>query len=604
MNYRLHRPLLLINVARSLRTFWVVAPRELVAYSLIAVLQVAASLSQVWLVGKVLNVLTDVVVRGNHIEHRLYQFAVLLVLATVVEQLSWALLTYFEKQGYQKWSRHNYKAFNEKISSFDVQQFDDVDMRNRINRLQQEGYAWKPVNFAFNILYCGHSLLRMSSTFVILASLMPLLIPILLLGSLPAMLAQKREADVSWGIWHTKSRQSNLFWRLGGLLQQRDSVMELRTIDARQTLLDEADTAIGSFLRSQRTVLRRYLKFTVGARLIEGFVIGGVNIWLIAKVIRSNGAFSIGQYSAYSGYAMQFQSSSSMVYRSIVDLLDGNRFMSELYGFLDSEPAIVEVPGAYKLPKGKLPEIVFERVGFTYPGEDRAVFKDLSLTIRPGEHIAIVGQNGAGKSTLVKLLLRFYDATEGRILLDGHDIKEVDLASWRYHVGALFQAFNHYPFSLEKNVTIGRPQAAKPKQRLKHAITEANAGSIIASLPMGYKTILDPTFENGTELSGGQWQKIALARAFYRDASMLILDEPTSAVDAKAEYEIFEQIRKNQADKTTLIVSHRFSTVRQAARIIVIEHGQIVEDGSHEQLMRLDSGKYRDMFTKQAEGYK
>ena len=228
---------------------------------------------------------------------------------------------------------------------------------------------------------------------------------------------------------------------------------------------------------------------------------------------------------------------------------------------------------------------------------------DFNLVIEKGEKVALVGENGAGKTTIIKLLLRFYDVTEGEILLNGVDIKEIDLETWHEMVGALFQDFIKYQFTFEENVYFGDSKKNGDLEALKGAIKKSGADSYVEDLPKGINQTLGKMFEGGIDLSGGQWQKLALARAFLKDAPILILDEPTSAIDAKAEYEIFEKVQKLQKDKTVIIISHRFSTVRNADRILVLDEGKIIEEGDHKTLMK-KNGLYAELFNIQAQGYK
>lgn len=229
--------------------------------------------------------------------------------------------------------------------------------------------------------------------------------------------------------------------------------------------------------------------------------------------------------------------------------------------------------------------------------------KDFNLTIQSGEKIALVGENGAGKTTLIKLLLRFYDVSKGEVLINGVNIKEINLDHWHKNIGALFQDFIKYQFTFKENVYLGDLEKANEEKFLRDAIEKSGASKYLDTLPNGIDQVVGKMFEGGIDLSGGQWQKLALARAFFRDAPILILDEPTSAIDAKAEYEIFQNVQKLQKDKTVVIISHRFSTVRHADRILVLEDGKILEEGSHEKLMK-KKGLYAELFEIQAQGYK
>ena len=247
--------------------------------------------------------------------------------------------------------------------------------------------------------------------------------------------------------------------------------------------------------------------------------------------------------------------------------------------------------------------IEFRDVSFTYAGKEQPALKHVSFTIQPGETMALVGSNGAGKTTLVKLLSRLYDPDEGEILIGGYNIKEYDLKELREHIGVIFQDFVRYQMTAHENIGIGRVARIEDRAQVTEAAKKSGAGSITEQLAGGYDAMLGRWFEKGVELSGGQWQKLALARAFMRDAPILILDEPTSALDAQAEYEVFTRFRTLSERKTTLFISHRFSTARLADRILVLERGVIRESGSHSELMDL-GGRYAELFNLQARAYR
>ncbi len=279
-----------------------------------------------------------------------------------------------------------------------------------------------------------------------------------------------------------------------------------------------------------------------------------------------------------------------------------NLFVSDVFKLLDTEPVIKKPFKGIILNPDKTPEVVFDNVSFSYPGTNKAVLKNFSLKINPGEKIALVGINGAGKTTLIKLLCRFYDPDEGKITLDGHDLKDIDPESWYYQVGAIFQDYAKYHFIVKEAIAIGRTGATSSIEKVKEAAKAGEADVFIEEWEKKYEQMLGKEFTEGVEPSIGQWQKLALARTFYRDPKVLILDEPTSSIDAEAEAKIFEKLEALPRDRTVILISHRFSTVRQADKIGVIEDGQLKELGSHEDLLKIN-GTYAHLFTLQAKGY-
>ena len=278
-------------------------------------------------------------------------------------------------------------------------------------------------------------------------------------------------------------------------------------------------------------------------------------------------------------------------------------YLDDLFSFFDVRPRITSPSNPRAFPSPLREGIVFEDVGFRYPDTDRWAVRHLDLTLHAGEVLALVGENGAGKTTVVKLLARLYDPTEGRILLDGHDIRAYDVPDLRRHIGVIFQDFVRFHFTAGENIGAGRIEAVEDSGRIALAATRSLADSVIARLPRGYDQPLGRRFNEGSDLSGGEWQKIAIARAYMRDADVLILDEPTAALDARSEYEVFQRFRDLSSGKTAVLISHRFSTVRMADRIAVMEDGRVVEQGAHLELLAL-RGRYAELFELQASGYR
>jgi len=284
-------------------------------------------------------------------------------------------------------------------------------------------------------------------------------------------------------------------------------------------------------------------------------------------------------------------------------IADSAIYLRDLFDFLEMEPKIKSEKKAIRFPKTMKEGFTFENVGFRYPQMGKWVLRNLSFTLNPGEKLALVGENGAGKTTLVKLLSRLYDPNEGRILFEGHDLREYNLDDLRSSVGVIFQDYVKYHLTAEENIAVGRIEELHNHSKIREAAEQSFANVVIEKLPEGYKQMIGRWFKQGTNLSGGEWQKIAIARAYMREAQILILDEPTASLDARAEHEVFRRFVELTCDKCAILISHRFSTVRMADRIIVLHEGKLLEQGTHEELMA-SGGQYSDLFNMQAEGFR
>ena len=315
------------------------------------------------------------------------------------------------------------------------------------------------------------------------------------------------------------------------------------------------------------------------------------------------GEFTIGDLSFLAGSFLRLRGLLEGLLLGFSQISGQAMYLEDLFSFLAARPTIASPEHPRPFPQPIRSGVVFENVGFRYPESDRWAVRGLNLTLHAGEVLALVGENGAGKTTIVKLLARLYDPAEGRILLDGHDLREYDLDELRGHIGVIFQDFVRFHFTAGENIAMGRIAAAEDRERVRTAAERSLADQVVARLPGGYEQPLGKRFREGLDLSGGEWQKIAIARAYMRDADILILDEPTAALDARAEYEVFQRFRDLSRRKTAVLISHRFSTVRMADRIIVLEGGRVVEAGSHEALVS-SRGRYAELFELQAAGYR
>ena len=314
------------------------------------------------------------------------------------------------------------------------------------------------------------------------------------------------------------------------------------------------------------------------------------------------GAITIGSLTFLVGSFRQLKSSLEGILNRFTSISQGALYLKDFFQFFDLKPEVASPAAPLPFPNPIREGFVFENVGFRYPSSQKWVFQHLNFKLNAGEKLAIVGENGAGKTTLVKLLTRLYDPTEGRILLDGRDLREYDLTELQRHIGVIFQDYIRLMMTVQSNIAVGDINQINNLDRIATASERSLAAALIGRLPNGFQQVLGRHFNGGTELSGGEWQKIALARAYMRDSELLILDEPTAALDARAEYEVFQRFAELTRGKMALLISHRFSTVRMADRIVVIENGRLIESGSHETLMA-KQGRYAELFQLQARGY-
>jgi ATP-binding cassette subfamily B protein len=316
-----------------------------------------------------------------------------------------------------------------------------------------------------------------------------------------------------------------------------------------------------------------------------------------------HGEFSIGDLTFLAGSFRRLRNLLENLLMGFSQVAGQAMYLDDLFSFFEIRPEIVSPPHPRPFPVPLREGFTFENVGFRYPGAERWAVRGLSFRLQVGETLALVGENGAGKTTLVKLLARLYDPDEGRVLLDGHELREYDLFALRANIGVIFQDFVRYQLSAAENIAIGRIEARDDRARIIAAAERSLADDVIRRLPGGYDQILGKRFRTGVDLSGGEWQKIAIARAYMRDAELLILDEPTAALDARAEFEVFRRFKELSHDKTAVLISHRFSSVRMADRIVVLVDGRIEAMGTHEELLRR-GGRYAELFELQAAGYR
>ena len=423
---------------------------------------------------------------------------------------------------------------------------------------------------------------------------------IILIGTLPELIAEALYGKIIWEMHTERAERRRKYKSLVNHFTALSCLSELKIFQITQYLLQTVRELLHSFYIEEQVSEKKRLWQKLVVLTISQVSIAFAVAYFTVQVV--NGSIMVGTLTFILASIGDLRQSLSGLFSNLGIHYQDSLFVTDIFRFLDTEPLIKSPEKGVALDPTRTPEIVFENVTFYYPGTNRAILKNFSLTISPGDKIALVGANGAGKTTFVKLLCRFHDPDIGRITIDGRDLKQIDLESWYSQVGALFQDYARYHFIVKEAIAIGRTNAGPSPEMVKEAALASDSAFFIEEWERKYDQMLGKEFSGGIEPSIGQWQKLALARIFYRDPKILLLDEPTSSIAAEAEAKIFTRLESLPKDKTVILISHRFSTVRNADKIIVLEDGQIKELGGHAELMQLN-GTYARLFKIQAKGY-
>lgn len=536
---------------------------------------------------------------GDRNLETLISLAAVVIILNLLERSLWIAIAYAEKTSFFNISREVTLTFLRKASELDVYHYENAASSNIIQKAK-DTYTWKPAAFLSRSMYMIGDVIRIiSSVLIILTFSLPAFL-LVVLTTLPSLIVNLKLSEGAWAIWGANATDRRRFFRSADLLTREGSLMELRIFRSRRYLMNVVEDIYNRFTDKERKIaLRRtFIESLVG----NLSTLGTMAFWAIAIIATLNGDITLGLLTFYTTSLTRFSEALNNLFRHLSDYYEDGLYLADLFKFLDLENIVV--PGKKGIERGKQPPLIaFQNVDFAYPGTDKLVLKNFNLVIAPGEHVALVGANGAGKTTIIKLLSRFYDVTAGQILVNGVDIRELNIDSWYNQIGVLFQEFVKYgQFDVRTNIGLGDVDNMDDLTALENALFKSDARSFVEMYPFKLDQVLDKSFENGTNPSEGQWQRIALGRAFFRDAPVLVLDEPTSAIDAKAEQEIFERLYEFSQNKSLIIISHRFSTVRNADTIYVVADGEVAECGSHADLMRLN-GRYAEAFTAQAKGY-
>ena len=486
----------------------------------------------------------------------------------------------------------------EKALTLTLSHFEDSEFYDKLTQARREASS-RPLSLVNRTFGLVQNLISLSSFAVLLFTFSPWAVIILFGAGLPSFFAEAKFSGDAFRLFRWRSPDTRMQMYLETVIAREDGVKEVKLFQLGPRLLQRYREICNKLYVEDRqlTIRRDTWGFLLG--LISTGAFYGAYAWIVVAAV--NGEITLGAMTMYLVLFRQGQAAVTAILSAISGMYEDNLYLSNLYEYL-AQP-VPASPG--RAVKGPEPQrgLEFEDVSFAYPGAKDNALSNISLTVRPGEGLALVGENGSGKTTLIKLLTRLYEPTEGRILLDGLDLRDWDLEALRRRIGVIFQDFGRYQFTVGENIGAGDVRHMDDTPRQVAAAETGMAAPFIEAMPEAYDTQLGRWFKGGRELSGGQWQKIALSRAFMRsEADILVLDEPTAAMDAASEAAVFDLFRSQSHDKMTILISHRFSTVRAADQIVVIHDGRIVERGDHDQLLA-ENGTYAQLFRLQAKGY-
>ena len=487
----------------------------------------------------------------------------------------------------------------EHAAALDLAHFEDADFYDHLERARRQTTG--RMRLLTDLFGQAQDLLTVVSLGVGLAAYAPALLLLLALALVPAFLGEAHFNARSYSLaysWTPERRELDYLRYIGA---SDETAKEVKVFGLNRYLAERYRTLADAYYHANRQLAIRRASW--GGALSAVGSLGYYAAYAVIIYRTAAGTFTIGDLTFLAGSFGRMRSLLEGILQSFSSVSGQALYLADLFSFFEIQPTVVSRPDALAVPDPIREGFVFEDVGFRYPGSEAWAVRHLSFHLRAGEALALVGENGAGKTTLVKLLARLYDPDEGRILLDGRDLRDYDLSDLRRSVGVIFQDFVRYHLTASENIAVGRIDERHDRPRIETAAQRSLADAVIDSLPEGYDQTLGRRFKTGTELSGGQWQKVALGRAYMRDAQLLILDEPTAALDARAEADVFERFKDLTDGKTAVLISHRFSTVRMADRILVLDKGEVEEIGTHDELVARGA-RYAELFELQAEGYR
>jgi ATP-binding cassette subfamily B protein len=587
------------NLKLGMTLAWAASPRLLMRYTVLGIFNAIMPPIAVYLGAVLVNRIADARVKSVEFQDILL-IIIGIWITIVVQRAVGAYIGYGRNLYVRRVELEAERRLLAKASKIDLGHFDNSDWFDRLARAKRD-VSWRPGDLTWSVLGLSGNIVTMVLMAGLLASLHWLLVVLALAAALLSLAIESRVTSKLYKYFYKETPEERERQYIGDLLVQPRTTKEIRAYVLADYLLGRHQKISEDLFKQRQMMYRSGTRISMLSGIVAGTILALAYVFVAVRgmqgTINPGGVvLVIGGFTSVSGTLGQITS-------TFVAVDQHTTFLDDYFSFLAIEPLMTIAANPNPLPEGPVEGIEFEDVGFTYPGGTETAVEGLSLQIRMGELIALVGENGAGKTTLVKLLLRFYDADKGAIRVGGVDVKEMDPEALRSRIGILFQDYATYELSVRENIVMGWPYGKVDENRVIKALRDSRSEWLVKKMPNGLDSKVGRLFEGGHDLSGGEWQRLALARIMYRNADIWILDEPTSSLDPEAEAGIFAELKENLKGRIGIVISHRFSTVRIADRIAVIDDGRVTELGTHEELLAAND-RYARLFELQAAGYR
>ena len=589
----------LANVPPLLRMIWEISPLLAVAGLVQRLILALIPVAQLWIGKLIVDQVVQTTIRHAAAPGRVWVYLAFEIGLAVVGNLLGIASSLCDSLLGDKLTNHSNLKLMEHAATLDLVSFEDPVFADKLERARRQTAA--RVGMLATLAGACQLLVTLLTLSAATVAFSPWLFLLILVSVIPPFLGEAKSAMLAYSILYRRTPERRELDYLRLLGTSGENAKEIKIFGLGGYFVERARRLFDRFYNDNKDLAIRRAGY---AGLFSFFPLAGyygAYVWILLGALA--GRLTIGELTFLAAAFARSRNIIESLFSTLNTVGEQAFDVKDLFDFLETTPAIVSKPGALSAPRPARQGFEFRKVSFAYPGSDRSVLRDISFRLDAGECIALVGENGSGKTTLAKLLARLYDPTEGAILLDGVDLRDYSVEDLRREIGVIFQDYTRYDMLVKENIGLGRIEELSNAERIEAAARKSLAEPLIAELPGGYDQMLGRRFRHGVDLSAGQWQKIALARAYMRDAQLLILDEPTASLDPRAEFEVFLRFADLTQDRMALLISHRFSTVRMAGRILVLAEGAVQEQGTHEQLIAL-GGRYAALFEMQAAGYR